>query len=164
MAEKLATKTRLGPSTRRQLGALELADGDAGDRRQVAGDERQHAGREEGDEPGSEGRQDAHSRCRIALHVGNASQPGLSVSYGRSAEPNVLVTQPSASSSQSPTHSQTLPTMSLAPKCETQPALAPVFWTAPVLTLQASESGVPATAACHSALVGSRLPEFASAC
>jgi hypothetical protein len=30
--------------------------------------------------------------------------------------------------------------------------------------LQAVESGVSATAICHSALVGSRLPELASAC
>ena len=80
MVEKLATKTRLGARTRRQLARVELADGDAGDGRQVAGDERQHAGRDERDEPGSEGRQDADSRCRIALHIGNASQPGLSVS------------------------------------------------------------------------------------
>jgi len=54
--------------------------------------------------------------------------------------------------------------MSLAPKLEMQPALAPVLATAPVDTLQAVESGVPATACCHSALLGSRLPELASAC
>ena len=68
MVEKLATKTRLGTSTRRQLAPLELADGDAGDGREVAGDQRQDAGREERDEPGAERRQDADARCRIALH------------------------------------------------------------------------------------------------
>ena len=54
--------------------------------------------------------------------------------------------------------------MSLAPWLETQPGLAPVFATAPKFTLQVVESGVPATACCHSAFEGSRLPELASAC
>src|SRR3954453_1162615 len=78
----------------------------------------------------------------------------------------VTVAHATACSSQSATHSPTFPTMSLTPQLETQAGLAPVFASEPVLppTLQALESGVPATAICHSALVGSRLPELASAC
>ena len=80
IAEKLATNSRLGAEHPAPAARLELADGDAGDGRQVAGDERQHAGGEERDEPGAEGREDADPRCRIALHVRNASQRGLSAS------------------------------------------------------------------------------------
>ena len=68
MVEKLATKRRLGTRTRRQLGAVQLADGDPGDRREVAGDERQDAGRQERDQARAERRQDADARCRIAFH------------------------------------------------------------------------------------------------
>ena len=63
MAEKLATKSRLGTRTRRQLGAIQLADRDPGDRRQVAGDERQNAGREERDQARAERREDADARA-----------------------------------------------------------------------------------------------------
>src|SRR5919106_6541426 len=56
------------------------------------------------------------------------------------------VAHATASSSQSATHSPRFPTMSLAPQLETQAALAPVFATEPVLTLQSVESGVPAAA------------------
>ena len=58
IAEKLATKRRLGPSTRRQPALVELARRDAGHRREVAGHQRQHAGGEEGDDPGREGGED----------------------------------------------------------------------------------------------------------
>ena len=61
--------------------------------------------------------------------------------------------------------------MSKAPRDDTQLARDPVRATANVLAvLQSVEplsgpgSGVPATAACHSALDGRRLPEFAHAC
>src|SRR3954470_24748773 len=96
--------------------------------------------------------------------------PGRRVEGSPEALPRLLVSAPSQialvtdCSSQSATHSPTFPTMSLTPQLETQAGLAPVFAVAPVLTLQAVESGVPATAICHSALVGSRLPELASAC
>src|SRR6266508_1446592 len=76
-----------------------------------------------------------------------APQPGQAVEAG----------------TQTATHSSRLPTMSLAPWFEMQPGLAPVLWTEAVETLQVVESGVPATACCHSALVGRRLPELASA-
>src|SRR3954464_7155124 len=97
--------------------------------------------------------------------------PGRRVEGSPQALPRLLVSAPSQialvtdCSSQSATHSPTFPTMSLTPQLETQAGLAPVFASEPVLppTLQALESGVPATAICHSALVGSRLPELASA-
>src|SRR4051794_9439107 len=83
-------------------------------------------------------------------------QPGQSVEAG----------------TQSATHSQRVPTMSLAPQAERPLARAPVATgrdkefvvlqsCAPALL---SGSGVPAAACCHSAFVGSRLPELASAC
>src|SRR3954451_25347833 len=101
--------------------------------------------------------------------------PGRRVEGSPEALPRLLVSAPKPlrqialaidCSSQSATHSPRFPTMSLAPQLETQAGLAPVFASEPVLppTLQALESGVPATAICHSALVGSRLPELASAC
>ena len=60
--------------------------------------------------------------------------------------------------------------MSLAPQAETQFDRDPVATVAMEAVLQscapglAPGSGVPAAACCHSALVGRRLPELASAC
>ena len=59
MAEKLATKSSAGPSTRRQSRLVELVGRDAGDRGEVAGDERQYAGGEERDEARRECGEDA---------------------------------------------------------------------------------------------------------
>src|SRR5262249_45698060 len=63
------------------------------------------------------------------------------------------------------------PPMSKAPRAETQWLRAPVMMSAislarvlqSVAPLSAPGSGVPFAAPCHSALVGSRLPEFAQA-
>src|SRR5262245_34184184 len=83
-------------------------------------------------------------------------QPGLFVEAG----------------TQSATHSATLPTISKAPRAETQPLRAPVgvvnVGTTPtllqsVVPLSGPGSGVPFAATCHSALVGSRLPALAQA-
>src|SRR5262247_42756 len=79
------------------------------------------------------------------------------------------------SGTQSATHSARLPTMSKAPRAETQLLRVPVGVTAPAPPATASAtlqsvvpssvpgSGVPFAAACHSAFVGSRLPELAQA-
>src|SRR5262245_19772603 len=72
---------------------------------------------------------------------------------------------------QSATHSARLPTMSKAPRAETQLLRAPVGdrpGPSPevlqsVVPLSGPESGVPFAATCHSALVGSRLPALAHA-
>src|SRR5262249_3556438 len=71
---------------------------------------------------------------------------------------------------QSATHSARLPTMSKAPSAETQllrspvpTAIVPVVLQS-VMPLSGPGSGVPTTAACHSALEGRRLPEFVHAC
>ena len=53
------------------VGALELAGGDAGDRREVAGDERQHAGGEERDHAGGKGSENAHPCSGIAAYLGD---------------------------------------------------------------------------------------------
>lgn len=84
--------------------------------------------------------------------------------------PKVLdhMTHPSARSPQSPTHSQTFPTMSNAPHFETHADREPVFEGFPVAEMLQSvdpsstpESGVPAAARCHSWFVMSRFPESA---
>src|SRR5262245_30954231 len=74
------------------------------------------------------------------------------------------------SGTQSATHSSTLPTMSNAPRAETHALRAPVLSSVPsdpelqsVVPLSDPGSGVPFAAICHSALVGSRLPELAQA-
>src|SRR4030095_1932209 len=73
----------------------------------------------------------------------------------------------------SATHSARLPTMSKAPRAETQLLRAPVgvvnVGTTPVLLqsvvpLSGPGAGVPVAATRHSALVGSRLPALAPAC
>ena len=65
IVEKLATKARLGPEHPPRAGPLELGRRDADDGRQIAGDERQDARREERDEPGRDGREDAYAGCGI---------------------------------------------------------------------------------------------------
>ena len=72
IAEKLATKSRLGTRTRRQSASSSSAGGDAGDRREVAGDQRQHAGREEGDEARAEGGEDPDSGGGIGADLAGA--------------------------------------------------------------------------------------------
>ena len=62
MTEKLATKARLGPITRR---GADLGRRHAGHRRDVAGDERQHARRQERDQPGAERHRNADARSRV---------------------------------------------------------------------------------------------------
>src|SRR5262245_42088226 len=76
---------------------------------------------------------------------------------------------------QSATHSARLPTMSKAPRDETQPLRPPVSVTDPlppsftsavlqsVVPLSGPGSWVPLAATCHSAFVGRRLPELAHA-
>jgi hypothetical protein len=71
---------------------------------------------------------------------------------------------------QSATHSNRLPTMSKVTRDETQLLRDPVrtadivlFVLQSVVPLSGPGSGVPATAACHSALDGSRLPAFVHA-
>src|SRR5262245_15032130 len=72
---------------------------------------------------------------------------------------------------QSATHSARLPTMSKAPRAETQLLRAPVSVAKPslaavlqsVVPLSGPGSGVPFAPTCHSALVGSRLPALAQA-
>src|SRR5262245_13248683 len=70
---------------------------------------------------------------------------------------------------QSATHSARLPAMSKAPRAETQLVRAPVSDGTPLTVLQSvvplsgPGSGVPFAPACHSALVGSRLPALAQA-
>src|SRR5262245_27221209 len=71
----------------------------------------------------------------------------------------------------SATHSARLPTMSNAPRADTQfrrdlvSAVASVlFVLQSVVPLSLPGSGLPAAAACHSAFVGSRLREFLQAC
>src|SRR5215813_3028688 len=73
--------------------------------------------------------------------------------------------------SHSATHSLRLPTISKAPRDEMQLRRDPVSAAAPVLAvlqsvvpLSGPGSGVSATATCHSAFDGSRLPEFRHAC
>src|SRR5262249_33946706 len=72
---------------------------------------------------------------------------------------------------QSATHSNRLPTMSNAPRADTQALREPVgVGSNAFAVLQSARpssgpgSGVPATATCHSAFVGSRLPAFVQAC
>src|SRR5829696_8291841 len=72
-----------------------------------------------------------------------------------------------ASGPQSATNSMTLPTMSWAPTSERHLLRAPVATADAPLTLHCSAgsscgqgSGVPNAAACHSALLGRRLPEL----
>ena len=79
IAEKLATKSRLGARTRRQPASSMLARGDPGDRRQVAGDERQHAGGEERDEARGERGEDPDSGGGIAVHRPNSGGTRLRV-------------------------------------------------------------------------------------
>src|SRR5262250_58320 len=77
------------------------------------------------------------------------------------------------SGTQSATHSIRLPTMSNAPRADTQPARAPVGIVlprcsvlqsvVPLSALSGPGSGVPFAPTCHSALVGNRLPELAQA-
>ena len=78
-----------------------------------------------------------------------------------------VVAKPMPAWIQSAVNSQRLPTMSRAPCRETHLAWAALpavlTWLLPTLQLTAS-SGVPATAACHSALLHSRLPALAHAC
>src|SRR5688572_7684042 len=70
------------------------------------------------------------------------------------------------SGTQSETHSARLPTMSKAPRADTQLLHAPVSDAAPravlqsVVPLSAPGSGDPFAPTCHSAFVGSRLPEL----
>src|SRR5262245_47791022 len=72
---------------------------------------------------------------------------------------------------QSATHSARLPTMSKAPRAETQLLRAPVGdrpgpspeMLQSVVPLSGPGSGVPFAPTCHSALVGSRLPALAHA-
>src|SRR5262245_24071150 len=72
--------------------------------------------------------------------------------------PNVAdqFAQPFARSPQSPTSSNTFPTMSNAPQLDTHPALAPVLAGPATLTTHGAPSGVPVAACCHSWLVASR--------
>src|SRR5262245_48574707 len=69
----------------------------------------------------------------------------------------------------SATHSSTLPLASRTPRADTQALRAPVPTTSAMPTLQSvvplsvPGSGVPFAPTCHSALVGSRLPELAHA-
>jgi len=70
---------------------------------------------------------------------------------------------------QSATHSSRLPTMSKAPRADTQALREPVLATLSLALLQSvvplsgPGSGVPFAPTCHSALVGSRLPALAHA-
>src|SRR5574341_412812 len=70
---------------------------------------------------------------------------------------------------QSATHSATLPTMSKAPRADTQLLRVPVrdspspALLQSVVPLSGPGSGVPFAPTCHSALVGSRLPALAHA-
>jgi hypothetical protein len=80
----------------------------------------------------------------------------------------------SESGTESATHSDRLPTMSKAPLDDTQASRDPVGTAVCVLAVlhvkmkssgsPGPRSGVPATAACHSVLVGSLLREFLHAC
>src|SRR5262245_5720098 len=94
-----------------------------------------------------------------ARHISSSlkpAQPGQFVEFG----------------TQSATHSARLPTMSKAPRAETQLLRAPVGVTnvgvrpallQSVVPLSGPASGVPFAPTCHSALVGSRLPALAQA-
>ena len=75
IAEKLATKSRLGPSTRRQPALVELRGRDAADRREIARHQRQHAGGEEGDDARREGGEDADSCGRVGAQLGEDHDP-----------------------------------------------------------------------------------------
>src|SRR5215510_13993010 len=84
----------------------------------------------------------------------NPPQPGQAVERG----------------TQSATHSYRLPTMSKAPRADTQALRAPVSEAAPIAALLQSAvpssgpgSGVPSAPTCHSALVGSRFSLLAHA-
>src|SRR5436190_8513275 len=86
--------------------------------------------------------------------------------------PAVHVPQPDVvdRGTQSATHSQTFPTMSNAPRADVQLLREPLFTVVPTLVqlqsvvpLSAPGSGVPITAACHSAFEGSRLRAFSHA-
>src|SRR5262245_39555165 len=79
-------------------------------------------------------------------------------------------TQPVERGTQSAVHSATLPTMSKAPRADTQALREPVRVVVALLAAlqvvawsSGPGSGVPFTPTCHSALVGSRLPELAHA-
>ena len=73
--------SRLGPEHPAPAGVLDLADADAGDRREVAGHERQHAGGEERDEAGDEGDRD------VGAGYGIVSSGRRSVERRREAAP-----------------------------------------------------------------------------
>src|SRR5262245_47600725 len=81
-----------------------------------------------------------------------------------------LVHGSAGDSSQSPTYSQTLPTMSKRPQLDTHLSRDPVATgPTPLMTHVLSPSsktgsGVPTAARCHSWFVASRLPESAHAC
>src|SRR5262245_44078829 len=75
-----------------------------------------------------------------------------------------------ASGTQSATHSATLPTMSNAPRADTQPLREPVGVVVALLAVlhvvacsSGPGSGVPFAPTCHSAFVGRRLPALAHA-
>jgi len=76
---------------------------------------------------------------------------------------------PLEAGTQSATHSARLPTISKAPRAETQLLREPVRERPSLAVLQSvvplsgPGSGVPFTPICHSAFVGSRLPELAQA-
>src|SRR5919109_3985142 len=103
-------------------------------------------------------------RSRVPGKLDEAASAPRPTQVRSEPKPGGQFEQADACSSQSATHSERFPTMSLVAWLEMQPAFAPVLWTEPENTLQGAPSGVPATAICHSAFNGSRLPELASAC
>ena len=81
MAEKLATKSRLGDEHPAPAGLLEVPGGDSGDRRQVAGDQGQHAGGEERDEARRERGEDCHSCGGVRAHAPESGEMGIWISH-----------------------------------------------------------------------------------
>src|SRR5262249_59505056 len=103
-----------------------------------------------------------------------SNAPGAPLSYAPTSPcaspvaltPGLQAPPPVDRGTQSATHSKRLPTMSKAPRDDTQLARDPVRATASVLAvLQSVEplsgpgSGVPATSPCHSGPGGRRLPQ-----
>src|SRR5918995_5874278 len=93
--------------------------------------------------------------------------PMLLTSFPKPGRNTFQVAPAVANGPQSATNSMTLPTMSYAPTSETHLLRAPVVTAEGPLTLHCSAgsscgqgSGVPSAAACHSALLGRRFPEF----